>query len=83
MLNIISLSVADELGCLLGNCDFLLEKIIDDHRLPSVASSMIFIIGDDHRVCSYDRRFESEAMIIAIRRSYLGSNIFNIIASAS
>ena len=48
-----------------GNCDFfLLEKIIDDHRLLSIDSSMIFIIGYDHRVCSYDRRFEFEAIII-------------------
>ena len=43
---------------------FLLEKIIDDHRSLSVDSSMIFITGYDHRVCSYDRRFEFEAIII-------------------
>ena len=36
---------------------YLFGQIIDDHRLLSVASSMIFIIGDDHRVCSYDLRF--------------------------
>ena len=29
-----------------------------------VDTALISIIGDDHRVCSYDRWFESEAVII-------------------
>ena len=41
----------------LATAIFLFGQIIDDHRLLNVASSMIFIIGDDHRVCSYDLRF--------------------------
>ena len=48
----------------LATAIFLFGQIIDDHRWFIVASSMIFIIGDDHRVYSYDLRFSFEAMII-------------------
>ena len=43
---------------------------IANPSVDTLTAMQISIIGDDHRVCSYDRWFESEAMIIDDHRLF-------------